>query len=223
MHCLDCGKQLPEEAIYCLQCGQQNFTPDDNSHLEIYGKRPRKGVIALTAILGVGVCGLIAFAVLPEILKGQSQKPTTVTGAPVAYSTRLPAPTPTPTPFWKAESYAIDTKAVALLPDEMWWQPLHVKNDWRDARLVGKFMAQGGEKNDIEAIVTNEIGLINWRKDQLYQPKIWYTSGRVTEDTINAPLPTGQSYFILNNRFPASANKTVRFDLRVEYKRLAQP
>jgi hypothetical protein len=226
MRCLDCGKQLPEEAFFCLQCGEQNFTPDDNADPEKNGVRIRKGVIALIAILGVGACVSIAL-VVQEILKDRSQTPTTVTGTPVANSTRLPMPTPTPTsiptPFWKAESYAIDTKTVALLPDEMWWRPLHVKNDWRDARLVGKFMAQGGEKNDIEAFVTNEIGMINWRKDQLYQPQVWYKSGRVTEDTINAPLPTGQSYFIFNNRFPVAANKMVRFDLRIEYKRLVQP
>ncbi|HZF41769.1 MAG TPA: hypothetical protein VE715_23330 [Blastocatellia bacterium] len=128
-----------------------------------------------------------------------------------------------PTPFWKSESYEIDTKALALQPDQMWSQPLHVQNDWRNARLVGKFTAQGGEKNEIDAIVTNEDGLVNWRKNYSYQPKAWYRSGPVTEDTINATLPTGQSYFIFDNRLSPSANKTIRFNLRVEYERLAQP
>jgi hypothetical protein len=57
----------------------------------------------------------------------------------------------------------------------------------------------------------------------LHRPEVWYKSGRVTEDTFNVPLPTGQSYFVFNNRFSVSANKTVRFNLRIEYERLAQP
>ena len=224
MLCIVCGNQLPEDAQICLQCGEDVSTPNDIAYPEKNGKRVRKGVTALIAILGACACVLVAFVVFRERLKIQSQRPTPVTGAPLVYSSRLPTPTPMPTatPFWKAESYEIDTRAIAVQPDQMWWQPLHVKNDWRNARLVGRFTAQGGEKNDIEAIVTNEDGLINWRKNNLHRPKVWYKSGRVTEDTINAPLPTGQSYFVLNNRFSDFANKTVRFNLRVEYERLAQ-
>jgi predicted nucleic acid-binding Zn ribbon protein len=225
MLCIICGNQLPEDAQICLQCGEDVSTPNNIAYPKKNGKRVRKGATALIAILGACACVFVVFVVLRERLKVQSQKPTPVTGAPLVYSTRLPTPTPmpAPTPFWKAESYEIDTKAIAVQPDQMWWQPLHVKNDWRNARLVGRFTAQGGEKNDIEAIVTNEDGLINWRKNNLRRPKVWYESGRVTEDTINAPLPTGQSYFVLNNRFSDFANKTVRFNLRVEYERLAQP
>ncbi|HEV2669149.1 MAG TPA: emp24/gp25L/p24 family protein [Blastocatellia bacterium] len=200
--------------------------PDNNADPGNPGKRVGKGVIAL-AILGVCAVVLVAFAVLPEKLKDRSQRQTAVTGAPVLYSTSLPTPTPTPTPkptpFWKAESYEIDTKAISVQRNQMWWQPLQVKNDWRNARLIGRFTAQGGEKNDIEAVVTDENGLINLRKNQLYQPKVWYMSGRVTEDAINAPLPAGQSYLIFDNRFSVSAQKTVRFELRVEYERLEQP
>jgi hypothetical protein len=186
-------------------------------------KRGRKGVAALIAVFGACACALAAFTVLPEILKDRSQTQTAVAGAPILYSSRTPTPTPMPSPVWKAESYEIDTKAIALKPNEMWWRPLQVKGDWRNARLVGNFTAQGGEKNDIEAVVTNESGLINWRNDSSYQPETWYKSGRVTEDTIKVPLPAGQSYFVFNNRFSASANKTVRFNLRIEYERLAQP
>ena len=200
--------------------------PDDNADPGNPGKRVRKGVIAF-AILGVCAGVLVAFAVLPEKLKDRSQRPTAGTGAPVIYSASLPTPTPNPTPKptpnWKSESYEIDTKAIALQRDQMWWQPLNVKDDWRNARLVGRFTAQGGEKNDIEAIVTDESGLINLRKNHMYQPKVWYMSGRVTEDAINAPLPAGQSYLIFDNRFSVSTQKTVRFELRVEYERLEQP
>jgi hypothetical protein len=228
MTCLTCGTQLPEEAKICLQCGEQISTPNDYANPGKNRKRATKGAVVF-AILGACACVLAAFAVLPEILKGrsQTQTPTPVTGGPALYSapkpTLTPTPTPMPSPVWKTETYEIDIKAIGLQPDQMWWHPLLVKNDWRNARLVGKFIAQGGEKNDIEAVVTNEEGLVNWRKNYLHRPKAWYKSGRVTEDTIKVPLPAGQSYFVFNNRFSASANKTVRFNLRIEYERLAQP
>src|SRR5687767_1769435 len=224
--CLKCGSQSPEEARVCLQCGEDistlNGTAISTKNVKRARKGSGKGLIAF-AVLGACACALIGFAVVTEMVEDQPQKPTEVTGAPVVYSGRMATPTPAPTPFWKPESYEIDIKALALQPDQMWSQPLRVQNDWRNARLVGKFTAQGGEKNDIEAIVTNEDGLIKWQKNYLFRPKVWYKSGRVTEDAINAPLPSGQSYFIFDNRFSPSSNKTIRFNLRVEYERLAQP
>ncbi|HEY8460579.1 MAG TPA: hypothetical protein VIM99_09380 [Blastocatellia bacterium] len=223
MFCLDCGTQWPEEASACPQCGGAMSTPGVIANPPKSAKRARKGAVTFT-ILGACAIVLIAFAVLTEIFKEPSAKLADVAGAPVVYSGLSPTPTPPPpAPIWKAESYEIATKALALQPDQMWSQPLQVQSDWRNARLVGKFTAQGGERNDIEAIVTNEEGLIKWRKNSSYQPKAWYRSGPVTEDTINASLPPGQSYFIFDNRLSPSANKTIRFNLRVEYERLAQP
>ncbi|HEU0184870.1 MAG TPA: hypothetical protein VFS27_06110 [Blastocatellia bacterium] len=225
MFCLDCGAQWPEEASVCLQCGGGISAPGliDNPPKTKSVKRARKGAITFT-ILGACAVVLIAFAILTQILKDPAGKARDVNGAPVVFSARTPPPpTPISSPVWKAESYEIDTKALALQPDQMWSHPLQVQNDWRNARLVGKFTAQGGERNDIEAIVTNEEGMIKWRKNYSYQPKAWYRSGPVTEDTVDASLPAGQSYFIFDNRLSPSANKTIRFNLRVEYERLAQP
>jgi hypothetical protein len=226
MFCLDCGTQWPEEASACLQCGGGISTPGliANPPITKRAKRARKGAITFT-ILGACAAVLIAFAILTQILKDPSGKASDVAGGAVVISGRTPTPNPEPTPppVWKAESYEIDTKALALQPDQMWSHPLQVQNDWRNARLVGKFTTQGGERNDIEAIVTNEEGMIKWRNNRSYQPKAWYRSGPVTEDTIDASLPAGQSYFIFDNRLSPSANKTIRFALRVEYERLAQP
>jgi hypothetical protein len=226
--CLNCGAQSPEDARVCLQCGEDIPTLDGTEFPPKNAKRARKGgrkgAIAF-AILGAFAAILIVFAVLTEILKDRSQKSTEVAGAPVVYSGLMATPTPVPAPtlVWKSESYEIDTKALGLQPNQLWSHPLRVQNDWRNARLVGKFTAQGGEKNEIEAIVTNEEGLIKWQKNSSYQPKAWYRSGPVPEDTINATLPVGQSYFIFDNRLSPPANKTIRFNLRVEYERLAQP
>src|SRR5262249_14391193 len=93
MLCIICGNQLPEDAQICLQCGEDVSTPNDIAYPEKNGKRVRKGVIALIAILSACACILVAFVVLRERLKVQSQRPTLVTGAPLVYSSRLPTPT----------------------------------------------------------------------------------------------------------------------------------
>jgi hypothetical protein len=228
--CINCGGQLTEDARVCLQCGEDVSAPGaviarPARTARRASKSASKGVIA-SATLGVCAVVLVTFAVLTQVIKYRSQQPTEVGGAPV-YSGRVssptPVPTPMPTPFWKAESYEIDTKALGLQPGQMWSRPLQVQNDWRNARLVGTFTAQGGERNEIEAMVTNEQGLVKWQQNSSYQPKAWYRSGPVTEDTINATLPAGQSYFIFDNRLTPPANKTIRFNLRVEYERLTQP
>ena len=224
--CLYCGERLTEEARVCLQCGEDVSPLGAVARPKKAIKRARKSAVTfgiLSACAGI----LIVLAVLTEILKDRSQSSTEGAGAPVVISGRMASPTPIPTPMpapvWKPESYEVDTKLLSLQPNQVWSHPLHVQNDWRNARLVGKFTAQGGEKDEIEAIVTDEDGLINWQKNYSYQPKAWYRSGPVTEDTINATLPAGQSYFVFDNRLTPSANKTIRFNLRVEYERLAQP
>ena len=195
--CINCGGQLIADARDCLQCGEEvtemgTVIGRPAKAARRNRKGSRKGSIA-SAILGVCALVLVTFAVLTQALKERSQPPKEVGGAPVysgLVSSPTPVPTPMPTPVWKAESYEIDTKALGLQPGQMWSRPLQVQNDWRNARLVGKFTAQGGERNEIEAIVTNEEGLVKWQKNYSYQPKAWYRSGPVTEDTVNATLPT---------------------------------
>lgn len=130
-------------------------------------------------------------------------------------------PTPQATPYWKPETWEVETKAVALAPGQVYALPLWVNPEWRNARLIGRFQAQGGSGNDIYACVTDKDGLTNLKNG--HAAKIWYESGRMTVDTINAAIPGGLSYFTLSNKFSIFANKAVTFDLRIEYERLVNP
>jgi hypothetical protein len=103
----------------------------------------------------------------------------------------------------------------------MWWHPLDVKEDWRNARLVGRFKTQGGLRDDIYACVTDKDGLENLKSGLSHNT--WYESGRVSVDTINAQLPAGRSYFVLKNKYAWLTNRAVSFDLKVEYERLVSP
>ena len=130
---------------------------------------------------------------------------------------------PKPTPYWKTESYQIETKALALAPNQMQSIGFVIPDDWRNARLVGNFRAQGGSGNDIEALITDEDGLINKQNNMWARIKVWYQSGRVTVDTLNVRLPTGKSHLIFENRFSVFSNKAITLNMRIEYERLVEP
>src|SRR5205809_967835 len=66
--------------------------------------------------------------------------------------------------------------------------------------LTGRFSASGGTGNDVEAWVTNEDGLVNFRNRTAFRP--WYRSGRSTQDTLQVNLHgPGVYHLIFDNRF----------------------
>ena len=208
--------------MFCIQCGKQVVSDSGEAETEAARERNRtQNIIVIVVILGI--CAIAALLAV-EARNAQNQKMRAEMFAVKpsgSYSHPLITPTPRPTPYWKSESYQIKRQAIALAPGQFWWQPLRVEEHWRGARLVGRFTAQGGSGNDIYACVTDEDGLTNLKNNHGY--KVWYKSGKVTVDTINALLPTGQSYFVLSNKFSVFAHKSVMLDLRVEYERLVQP
>jgi len=210
MFCQQCGKLLPEQSRDCEHCGHNHKSPRISNKAIL--------LAAIAALISVGTA-------LLNFLPSRSG-PSKVEGAPTpiraseAEAPQAP-PEPTPTPYWKTENYRIKSHAVALDVGQMWWYPLDVEEDWRNARLVGRFKTQGGLRDDIYACVTDKDGLENLKNDLRYN--IWYESGRVTVDTINARLPVGRSYFVLKNKYAWLTNRAVSFDLKVEYERLVSP
>jgi len=212
MFCQKCQMHLPEESKFCLHCGKQTATDEDVV---------RRRIIAVITVLGVCAAIFITVAALPPILKGLTQKPPADAAARFTPSTPVFSPTPTPTPYWQTKNYQIESHAVALDVGQMWWQPLFVKEEWRNARLVGRFTAQGGSRDDVYACVTDEDGLANLKNNLAHN--VWYESGRVTVNTINARLPYGRSYFVLKNKYAWFTNRAITFDLKIEYERLVYP
>lgn len=181
---------------------------------------PKKLVAVIALIAALSLLVFAGLSLLAPALKKLTGQPATAINQ---ISSALPrfTPTPHPTPYWKSETWEINQKAAALGPGQIYALPLWVNPAWRNARLVGRFQAQGGSGNDIYACVTNQDGFINLKNG--HQAKIWYESGRVTVDTINAILPSGHSYFVLSNRFSIFSNKAVTFDLKIEYEQLIYP
>jgi hypothetical protein len=82
--------------------------------------------------------------------------------------------------------------------------------------LHGNFTATGGE-NTIEAYVFSASGYVNWQNRHAANP--FYSSGKVSMDTINASLPAGAGtyYLVFNNKFSVTAPKNVHVNAALNY------
>lgn len=207
MFCQKCGTELPEDAAFCLKCGDRRQVD-------------KKSDWQLRAV-GILILVVIAVAAIIAVKKKEDQRKIAAYFADKARQFAASPSSPAPTPYWTTGSSKITRQAIALAPGHYWYEMIDVNGHWRNARLVGKFTAQGGGGNDVEAFVTDDDGLANFRNRHGF--KQWYYSGRVTVDTIDAAIPLGRCYLVFSNTFSTFAHKSVTFDLRVEYEYLMQP
>ncbi len=81
------------------------------------------------------------------------------------------------------------------------------------ALLTGKFRAQGGPQNDIEAYVLDQDGFLNWTNN--HSAPAYYNSGRLTVGNIDTVLGAGTYYLVFNNRYSQDDRKTVEASLQL--------
>jgi predicted nucleic acid-binding Zn ribbon protein len=87
-----------------------------------------------------------------------------------------------------------------------------------DPVLQGHFDATGGAGNDVEVWLMNDDQYVNWQNRHSVTPI--YSSGRVTQGTVNIPLPQpGTYYLVFNNRFSLVSPKAVQDNISLTYKR----
>ena len=75
------------------------------------------------------------------------------------------------------------------------------------AVVTGRFQAQGGGQNDIEAYILDQDGFLNWSND--HSAPAYYNSGRLTVGAIETPLGPGTYYLVFNNRFSRAEGKLI--------------
>lgn len=87
--------------------------------------------------------------------------------------------------------------------------------EMRNARISGRFSATGGAGNDLQALITDEDGLLNFKNG--HQAKVFYQSGKVTADSFDVRLAPGTYYLVFNNAFSVFSNKAYDADVRLDY------
>lgn len=124
-----------------------------------------------------------------------------------------PALTPTPTPSAPAQPPVdiISSGMTVPIPAGK-YRSYSFRVDSR-AVVTGRFQAQGGAQNDIEAYILDYDGFINWTNN--HSAPAYYNSGRLTVGNIRAPLAAGTYYLVFSNRYSAADDKTVEANIQL--------
>jgi hypothetical protein len=94
---------------------------------------------------------------------------------------------------------------------------LTVPADASYVTLQGHFAATGGSGNDVEVYMLPEDGFTNW--ENIHSATPLYSSGRVTQDTLNVALPpdAGTYYLVFSNKFSLVTPKAVQTNITLTY------
>lgn len=92
-----------------------------------------------------------------------------------------------------------------------------VPEDATEVRVGGRFEASGGSGNDVEVIILDEDGYVNWQNH--HRVRTYYYSGKLTQANIKAILPPGGGtyYLVFSNRFSVIAPKAVIAQVGLQY------
>jgi hypothetical protein len=208
MFCFACGKQLPEEAAFCLSCGVAMPSA-------VTGKGTQKPVLAPLpapgtrnshrgAVVGAGVVLLVLVA--GTVISTRSKKGT------LGY-----APDVILTPMTdRIVSGAVTVPAGGHLDFRFDVDP----SSMRDARVVGHFLCTGGAGNDIVAVLAEEKEFAKWIDGQV--ANVYYTSrGKVTTGALDAQITRPGTYYLsFSNRFSTFSAKTISAEIDLEYSKV---
>jgi zinc-ribbon domain len=196
--CPKCGKELPEDAQFCIKCGHGIGTGPATS-ADQAAKSSRTGTwVLLTLLAGA----LIWF------LWNVQNRPTTVNN-PTRIST-IPNLVSLP------RTVPITNGAFTVQAKGYNYYKLTVPPGATNVSVDGHFSATGGAGNDIEVVILNEDNFANFQNH--HDAQTYYNSGKVTQLSINAVLPGGGTYYLVfNNGFSLLTPKAVAADATLQY------
>jgi hypothetical protein len=215
MFCGSCGANLPDESKFCHSCGNARVTTPAASVVnaapapvptptpvptpaQTKGRGVSTGFVVLLLIVFLVVLGWWVVS-----------KQSGASGPTAAGSVFQAAPQPhtatiTDTAFTVAALTGLHYK-------------LTVPPGATSVRVEGNFSATGGFSNDIEVALFSDDEFVNWQNH--HPVTALYSSGRITQDTLNVNLPPGAGtyYLVFNNKFSLLTPKAVRASLRLHY------
>jgi hypothetical protein len=105
---------------------------------------------------------------------------------------------------------------IAVGPGQYRYWRFEVASSMLTPRVMGNFHASGGSGNDIEAVVAEWGECENWLNG--HQAQVRYTSGKVTNGSIDVALRDAGSYCLaFSNKMALVSGKTVTGDIALRY------
>jgi predicted nucleic acid-binding Zn ribbon protein len=198
MHCPSCGKTIPDESAFCLQCGK----PIPSATGEAKKTNPLETIWKIFAALVVIIGAIFLFVYISN-----RKSPPSSTN-PLNAIMRIPL---------RLHRVTIGTGALTVAAEGFVYYTLSVPPSATQVNIQGRFSATGGGGNDIEVYVLSQDEFINWKNG--HPAQTFYNSGKVTVGTLNVTLPNGAGsyYLVFNNRFSLLTPKAVQEDITLSY------
>ena len=193
MNCPACSKEIPDGSVFCNLCGKSTLSqPKSNT---------KPWVMFLAGLAVAGLTAVYFVQNKPSETKRPEAPPH------VAQAVRVPQP----------RSETIVDTAFTVNSGNWSAYKFEVPPNAKNVKVSGHFAATGGVNNDIEVFLTNEDGMANLKNRNPY--KRFYFSGRVTQNSIDAPLPPSPDtyYLVFDNRFALMIPRAVQATATLNY------
>ena len=211
--CSKCGATLPDEARFCLKCGNPvSLPPKEPMKVEepleqLAPPRVRKRRIVLWVLLGLFL-GAILWAATSD--------------SPFAQGIQELV-------GWKHDQTILETP-FSVTAHNFRYYKFDLPDGASNVSILGQFASTvdkkagakpipaDGEDSDIEVYVLSEPAFAVWQNG--YATSSVYESGRVSQATIQADMPAGPGiyYLIFSNKFASKAVKNVSASVFLRYK-----
>lgn len=199
MFCPKCGKEIPDDSQFCLKCGHTLAAA--SASVPTVAPAPARSKAPARAFIGTLVLGFLI-----AIIVWQNMPASNSANGPVA---RIPFVT-------QAHNQQIANGAVTIGAARYLWYKLDVPNGATDVSIDGHFTATGGMGNDVEVYVLNADSFVNFQNH--HSAATNYSSGKVTQSTFMARLPSGGTYYlVLNNNFSLLSPKAIQIQATLHY------
>ena len=188
MFCPSCGHQNPDNARYCMVCGKSPNAAITPAPTKTDAPRQPKTKQS-HALRNTLIVLAIAVAGYVFVISPR-QGPLSETHADIL------------TPF------QFTVKAGSIY---------YVRFDAPTAsRVVGRFVASGGQGNDVQVVVANADSFENWKNG--HPAQVLYQTDKTTVGTLNVSIPQPGTYYLgFNNKFSMFADKTVAGRIQLYY------
>jgi hypothetical protein len=198
MYCPKCGKEIPDNSQFCLQCGG-NLRPKQSAKV-------LSGVSAAAGVVLLIVFALIVAIVIATYVRNESSKRDDESSTPRRTFTQN-------NPVIQPERVSIVDKTFPVAAGHYVYYTIPLKADL--SHIMGHFTAQGGS-NDIEVLVLDQDGFTNFSNGHSAQ-RYYASNGYVTTGSIDLRLRPGTYYVVFNNARAMLTNKVVTAKIDAEF------
>jgi zinc ribbon protein len=198
--CPKCGKELSDDAQFCIKCGHGVGTGSGASVAQ-----PTKSSHTGMWVLLILLAGALIWFLWN--VQNRSHGNTAIDGTRVSTLPNL---------ISLPRAQVITNTAITVKAAGYDFYKFTVPLGATNVSVDGHFSATGGAGNDIEVVILNEDNFANFQNH--HDAQTYYNSGKVTQDSIHAVLAGGGTYYLVfNNGFSLLTPKAVAADATLHF------